>query len=486
MVAISDVVESIKTPVREIIGRVSRTVQIWRGTVSIDRTQTDFFFWDRFRRGMLDGGRLAGLFAKPASEIKADWVIGDGFQVALATEEQSEAVSYTNSVIKRFVGRVKSTFLTMTTDYYALGNQYVIVNPDGSLSIPSPETVTMEYDVLDYRQPVKATVKTKYEKFTVSDEYRLDGRTISIETPDALFREQLLRDGWQATSKASIVEQGYDNLIGRLPVVHFANDRSANETSGRPMYEPLLSLFQRYDAALEKALDAAEIMANPIPVFEGMEDVQETIAQNSDTTNEQYQNSNGGYVDRVRIAFDRFATIIIGKGGRFTFASPTKGYTDDVKSMLKLLFLLVLENLRIPEVVWGGGGRSDGRRLSPRRGEEASKARRGEGGGLGRFEGEHIPPGGPCVGAGQPDHPLARVFVRASDGLVHKGIDVRGGNAFAEQERDAEFVVEPPPPPIRHRRQRPLDPIHPCPHLPRRPHRLAAPRHRHARTERIR
>lgn len=354
MVAISDVVESIKTPVREIIGRVSRTVQIWRGTVSIDRTQTDFFFWDRFRRGMLDGGRLAGLFAKPASEIKADWVIGDGFQVALATEEQSEAVTYTNSVIKRFVGRVKSTFLTMTTDYYALGNQYVIVNPDGSLSIPSPETVTMEYDVLDYRQPVKATVKTKYEKFTVSDEYRLDGRTISIETSDAPFREQLLRDGWQATNKSNVVEQLYDNLIGRLPVVHFANDRSANETSGRPMYEPLLALFQRYDAALEKALDAAEIMANPIPVFEGMEDVEETIAQNSDATNEQYQNSSGGYVDRVRIAFDRFATIIIGKGGRFTFASPTKGYTDDVKSMLKLLFLLVLENLRIPEVVWGG------------------------------------------------------------------------------------------------------------------------------------
>jgi len=355
MVAISDVVNSIKEPVREIIGRVSRTVMIWRNTVSLDRTPTDFFFWDRFRRGALDGARLSGLFAKPASEIKADWVMGDGFQVALATDDQSEAVTYTNSVIKRFVGRVKSTFLTMVTDYYALGNQYVIVNPDGSLSIPSPDTVTMEYDVLDYRQPVKATVKTRYEKFVVSDEYRLDGRTISIETADAEFRAKLLADGWQPTSKANIVEQGYDNLIGRLPVVHFANDRSANEINGRPMYEPLLSLFQRYDAALEKALDAAEIMANPIPVFEGMEDVQETIDQNSTPEpNEQYQSANGSYVDRVRIAFDRFATIIIGKGGRFTFASPTKGYTDDVKSMLKLLFLLVLENLRIPEVVWGG------------------------------------------------------------------------------------------------------------------------------------
>lgn len=354
MVAVSEVMDSIREPVREIIGRVARQVQIWRGTVSIDKTVTDYLFWDKFRRGMLDGARLAGLFAKPASEIKADWVIGDGFQVQLATEDESEAVTYTNGMIKRFVERVKATMLTMVTDYYGLGNQFVIVNADGSLSIPSPDTVNMEYSEMDYRRAVKATITTRYEKFTVTDEYRDDGRTITLTVLDRTLYERLLGEGWMPGPKDNTLVQLYDNLIGRLPVVHFANDRSANETHGRPMYEALLSLFQRYDAALEKSLDAAEIMANPIPVFEGMEDVDETINANATPSTEQYQDENGQFVNRVRIAFDRFATIIIGKGGKFSFASPTKGFTDDVKSLLKLLFLLVLENLRIPEVVWGG------------------------------------------------------------------------------------------------------------------------------------
>ena len=344
-------------PVREIIGRVARaTNYLWSTFATLtttDKTVPDYPYWDKFRRGQTGGGKLAGLFAKPAAEIKADWIMGDGFQAKLAVEETGDSVDYTNGLLSRFTARVKGLMLSVVYDQKSLGDQYVVVNADGSLSVPSPETVKLEHDPLDYRQVTKATIRTKIDKGEVSDEYTLTERVLTVKSTDAAFLATLTADGWESASKDT-VRRTFENLTGRLPVIHFPNDRSANETHGRPMYEGLLHLFERYDGALEKALDGAELMSNPIPVFEGLEDIQETIENNSEPTDETYTDQDGNTRSRVRITFDRFATILLGKGGKFQFASPARGFTDDIKSMLKLLFLLILEHVRIPEVVWGG------------------------------------------------------------------------------------------------------------------------------------
>lgn len=329
--------------VREIIGRTTMVASaFWtrlRGVSSVDSTITDYVFWDNFRRAKAKGFEMAGLFAQPIIEILAGWVIGAGFEAMLDEVPASEddPVHYTNDLIGRFLGRVRSLLLMVVIDLYGLGDQYIIVNADGTLSIPSPETVDLETDMLDYRTPVSYTITTVLDKATVTDQYRLDGRTITIK--------------WQDVSKDNESFE-FNNLIGRIPVVHFANDRGSNEKHGRPIYERLYHIYSRYDSLIEKMVDGAQLMGNPIPTFEGMEDVDETIDMNSEPV-EDWQDTDGSIRGRIRIAFDKMSAIFVGKGGSFKFSAPQVGFTQDMRNTLKSLFLLILETTRIPEVVWG-------------------------------------------------------------------------------------------------------------------------------------
>lgn len=142
----------------------------------------------------------------------------------------------------------------------------------------------------------------------------------------------------------------YDNLIGRLPVVHFANERGVNETNGRSLFQGLRMTLSQYDTILRKALYGVEVMGNPIPTWQGMENLEETWEINSVPTGE--YDDNGQEIREVR--FDQLTGLFLGKGGEFKFSAPANGFTQDVRDMLKLLFLLVLEYLQIPETVWGG------------------------------------------------------------------------------------------------------------------------------------
>lgn len=332
--------------VREIIGRSVLAGQFWSklsDSKTVDETTPDYEFYDKLRRGEAKGYRLGGLFAKAISQIITSWVIGStGPQAALVDTRAApesgveDDFMYTNGLIARLMKRLKSLLITFVEDEYSLGDQYIIVNPDGSFSIPSPDTVEVVRDALDYRKIIKATIKNVFADVEIQDEYREDGRTIWIKRKGESEPERI----------------DYENLIGRIPVVHFANDRGTNETNGRPIYAPMLRLFGRYDDLAEKALDGAELMGNPIPVLEGLDDVDETLADNA-TTDETYLNADGTEQSRPQIRFDRLSVLLLGIGASFKFASPNSGFTNDIVGMLKVLFLLILDFTRIPEVIWG-------------------------------------------------------------------------------------------------------------------------------------
>jgi hypothetical protein len=326
--------------VKEMIGRVVlQTGNLWaRRTVkTVDQTRVDYAFWDKLRRGKATGYEFSGLFAKPILEVLVAGVLGRKLTFQLATDADSAKVDYTNELLERLARHLRRLLVVLVEDLYGLGDQYVILNTDGSISLPSPDTVAVTYDAVDYRKMIRVTVVAKLDAVTVVDEYTAAARTVTVRYHDG-------RD-----DDVSV----YPNLLGRVPVVHLANDRSGNETNGRPVYEALLRLLSRYDDLLNKALDGAELMGNPIPVFSGMEDIDEMLQYN-ETDEDAYTDADGEEVSLVRLAFDRMAAVILGKGGSFGFASPSAGFTTDVRDMLKSLFLLILEFTRIPEAVWGG------------------------------------------------------------------------------------------------------------------------------------
>jgi hypothetical protein len=178
---------------------------------------------------------------------------------------------------------------------------------------------------------------------TVTDKYEITQRTITLK-----WHKTVQDIGVTAGQEQSFA---FPNLIGRLPVVHWACDRGTNEQRGRPIYESLLPLFSRYDDLIVAAMDGAEIMGHPLPAFVGLENVAETIKANETAETGSYTDREGNTQERVEVRFDRDATVWVGKGGDFKFVAPPNGWSGDLRDILKSLFYLVLDSTRNPSFV---------------------------------------------------------------------------------------------------------------------------------------
>jgi len=349
-------------PVRELIGRgiagdnQINLIRSRAAVTTVDRTVPDYEFFDRLRRGKAKGYSLGGLFCKRIEQIFAAWVLGSGFTVTLSEDEtlSEEQADYTNQALVRFVSTIlegneddddtepdhddqeNSLLLTIYRDMLGLGDQYIIINGDGSLSVPSPDTVTVQRSDRDYRKVEAIIVETRTGKQSIVDEYRADRRTVTV------------KEGGR------IVELNtYPNLIGRIPIVHLAHGRSANETNGHPVHEPLLPLFDQYDDVIYKQLDGAKLLGNPFLYFAGMEDVNAIKNANDPATAETYTAADGSTQTRNQLNIDQNAVFVVGKGGSVGFASPQVGFSADTAQALKTLFWLLLDHTGIPEFIWG-------------------------------------------------------------------------------------------------------------------------------------
>lgn len=354
-------------PVAEIIGRAvygNAQLSVFRSrgaVVSVDATISDYAFYDLLRRGKQPGYKLGALFASRIERVLAAWVFGEGVNVTLnkevAEQYPEDAVDYTNTQLKTFVDGLLDSgqdnegddpdiddqngaiLISIFKDAAGLGDQYIVVNADGSLSIPSPDTVEVERDELDYRRIIAVRITTKLEKATIIDEYRADGRTVTIRTYE--------------NGKPVDDVTPYANLIGRIQVIHVAYGRSGNETNGHSIHEGLLKLYDQYDDVIHKQLDGAKLLGAPIPTVSGLEDLAAVVDANKPVTLSDYYDRNGNLVTRPEINLDTNSFMLIGKGGKFEFVSPPVGFSADTQQSLKTLFLLLLDHTGIPESIWG-------------------------------------------------------------------------------------------------------------------------------------
>lgn len=395
-----------RRPLSETIGQWTYVKPLWNARIllNVDSTWRDYVFLDALRRGTAPGYEIGGLFCLPIAQTIASHVLGDGISaslmdsaisakdtkikiheaaplseadgkptrnlknaqspalkkpvgpagksqqpggkvpipfappppVAKPNPDADSPVAWTNAQIKRFLERYQGFIQGVTVDKYCFGNQYAIVNPDCTLAIISPETVTVEYSAADYRRPIKYIIRTKMEKCRVEDIYEADKRTIIYHYYD----------------ERGTVTQEFENLIGRIPIVHFVCDRSANEIYGRPIYEAAIPLMRNYDDLMFNMTEGVKVVANPIPTFEGLDNPEESKKLNSDEI--PYTDAEGNaQVDTVT-RIDRTAGLWLGKGAKAHMLSPQVGFTKDSLDVLRQYFLLLLNHTRIPEFVWGG------------------------------------------------------------------------------------------------------------------------------------
>ncbi len=352
-------------PVAEMIGRYVvagaqyNALQSRARVRTVDETIPDYEFYDRLRRCKATGYTLAGLFCARIERILAAWVLGGGLTVTLhETKERTLPArrrDYTNGLLAEFVaglldagqdsadeltevdGGQGAQLLALYRDSLGLGDQYAIMNADGTLSIPSPDTVTITHNMLDYRRWDAVTVVTKLGGWEITDEYRRENRTVTY------------KEGGQVRAV-----QVYPNLLGVIQVVHIANLRSGNETNGHSIHETLRPLYDQYDDLVYKQLDGAKALGAPILTLAGLEDLNQVKTLNRSPDEQQYSDRNGAEQTRSQLDIDSTSVLLVGKGGSASFTAPPVGFTEDTKTALKTLFLLLLDHTGIPESIWGG------------------------------------------------------------------------------------------------------------------------------------
>lgn len=342
------------------VGKVKSvsSTPFWPERYTYDSKRTDYIFWDRFRRGEAHGLEFAGMLADPTTHLLASFVVGDGPTITLQEASKADTngtkpsnddpIKRTNDLIAVWLRSINGTLLDLASDEYALGDQFPFMNTDGSLSIPDPASVKVEYDALDYRNIISYTIVTKLDNGRVEDKYTVDTRTITTTTYE---------------SHISIVTRDeYPNVMGTLTAVHFACDRSGNELFGRPKYAGSYHMFARFNTLLEKFLDGAELHGTPIPVFYGLENIDETIEANRpETTNPLAEDEDDA---RTSISYDRNNAIFLGKGGNYGMMAPGIGFTKDILVALQYLLFLFCLHVNVPEFLFGGMGDSGNRSLT--------------------------------------------------------------------------------------------------------------------------
>lgn len=318
-----------KQVISELIGRVSYQFNnlLYRIRPTVDYTVTDYEWWDKFRRGKQAGFEIGGLFANPMTEIIASWSLGEGFTIETESEETKEALaemlnSYLQSIIET------------NEDELALGDAYLLVNADGTIQKISPEQIEIKRDELDFTKIESISIVTNNEAIEIRDSYTATNRTVTI------------RRG------SDVQEQSFPNLIGRIPIVQFSNDRSPNEAYGHPIFEPLLTLFADYDDVLRGGVDGVKLMGNPIPVVEGLEDAESAQRINA-TYSETYTDKQGNSQTQHVTELVPNKMYFFGKGAKFHFAAPGN-FAENTNIILKKLFYVMLQHAKIPEWVWGG------------------------------------------------------------------------------------------------------------------------------------
>lgn len=331
--------------VAEIIGRTTHGAQASllksrTAVKTVDDTIPDYEFFDGLRRGKKRGYALGSLFAKRVENIYASWVMGDGVFVTLKESgdkaDETDPKTYTENELTDFISEELTTLIELERDKFGLGDQYVIVNADASLSVPSPDTVLVDRNPLDYRDVISVTITTKLDEVTIEDKY-----------------EPLLRTLTFKYSNQRVDVFVFENLFGVIPVVQISFGMSANETSGHSVHEQLVPIYDQYDETIFKQLDGAKLIGTPMLAIQGLEDLTGVVNLNEPQDTTTYFDKDSNEVNQQQLNIDENAVLLIGKGGQALFVAPPTGFTSDTQQALKTLFLMLLEHTGIPEFIWG-------------------------------------------------------------------------------------------------------------------------------------
>lgn len=330
---------------KQIIGRDTapkvNVISVYgQGTNSYDRTRGDYRWWDRFRSGKVTNLELAGFLAQLAVEIISSYVLGRSVRIKLDTVEDKRMmnkVEYTNDVLRRLSTTIQSTLTTLFKDYVVLGDYFVVIEPTGNIRTVQPDIVEVIRDERNPKNPKGYSFITRMDDLTI------------IESFTANERMRIVKKGTNV-----LINEKFPVLIDRVPVVHFAHDRRSNELFGRPLFSEMLGWLDHFNDMVKNGFEGTKVSGHPIPVFENLDDPEETIEINASEERYQYYNEDHELETSAQIDFETVGALFLGTGGRFSFKGPEVGFSQDIVNMINVSFDFIKKRLHIPDHLLGG------------------------------------------------------------------------------------------------------------------------------------
>lgn len=324
------------------LGRASTTARIhtqrWTTHLfrnpSTDWGRADYEWWTRAYYCRVRGLELSGLFIKPLVSKISGWVMAKPPNWKVENEATAAA-------LESWWADNHTTVLRAYRQSLKQGDEFIIVNPDLSLTMMAPNLVEPIVADDDYGRVIgwriTQTLQHPQEtnrRMTVIDEYYADRRVHQVEV-----------------NGITMGAQEYPNLLGRIPVVHIANMPEDGQTFGHPEAEALVEVLQRYNTTFVAALEGNELQGRPTPVlsFENQQDLEAFWALYGETETQTLPDGTTETQNTLSVDLTQLLTV---SAAQFKYEAPGS-FAGDTEKLLGLMFYLILEHTEIPEFVFG-------------------------------------------------------------------------------------------------------------------------------------
>jgi hypothetical protein len=328
-------IKRVRRIVREMIGRtgnVFRSIQMTWAAPARDITRADYEFWDKLRRGKAKGLEIAGLLVKPITSKIRDWAMGTPPQIEVQGPAQDE--------LNAWWGKNHADILRGYKESLDLGDAYIVVNGDLSVTVLPPDVVEPIVDEEDYSSIIGWRVVERHphptrpgDWMTIEDEYMADERVRRIRRRGVVEREER-----------------YPNVIGRVPVVPIHNNRGSNDEFGSPECAAMIHALHEYGEVLDAGLFGNKRQGRPTPSIEFKDLNSLNAFWDEYAVTETKENSDGTVTTFETIPFS--ADELMAVVGKMTYAQPGS-FAGDTEILLGLLYLIFLEHSELPEFVLG-------------------------------------------------------------------------------------------------------------------------------------
>jgi hypothetical protein len=320
----------------DLVSHVRRITRRWRSSFkqpTNDWSRSDYEFWNRAYYARAAGLELSGLLIKPIVSKLATWTLGQSPKWKLESETAQDAlIKWWTDAHPQILQAWKAALRQ--------GDSFLVINSDLTVTLLPPgavDPIVAENDfanIIGWRVTLVLQHPETVERMTVVDEYFIDHRVHKVEINGVLRSQEV-----------------FSNLLGRLPIIHIANQPLTGEIFGHAEVEGLLPLLHRYGEVLDSAIEGNVLQGRPTPVltFETVADLEKFDDENATIETQTLPN---GSTERVKIYDVDLSQLLVASGATFEYKSPGS-FTADTAKLLEVMFYLILEHSELMEFVFG-------------------------------------------------------------------------------------------------------------------------------------